>query len=50
MESGRLRKGKLKHKLISIELICHGNMLRGIPIELNLYEKKAARETPKNHD
>lgn len=28
MESGRLKKGKLKHKLISIEFICHGNICR----------------------
>lgn len=35
---------------IKILFICLGNMLRGIPIGLNVYEKKKARKTLKNHD
>ena len=35
---------------IKILFVCHGNMLRGIPIGLNVYEKKNARKTLRNHD
>ena len=35
---------------IEILFICHGNMLRGITIGLNVYEKKNARKTLRNHD
>ena len=36
--------------LPNILFVCHGNMLRGIPIGLNVYEKKNARKTLRNHD
>ena len=35
---------------IKILFVCHGNMLRGIPIGVNVYEKKNARKTLRNHD
>ena len=35
---------------IKILFICHGNTLRGIPIGLNLPERKNVGETLKNHD
>lgn len=33
-----------------ILFVRHGNMLRGISIELNVYEGKNVKETLKNHD
>ena len=35
---------------INILFVCHGNMLQGISIGLNLYERKNVKETLKNHD
>lgn len=36
------------HKPISIEFVCHGNMLRDIPIRLNTRKEKCEKNTEKS--
>ena len=50
MKSGKYKDRKLAKRLISIEFVCHGNILQSIPIGLNVYEKKNARKALKNRD
>ena len=47
LEGNKFRDSKSVNKLISIEFVCYGIMLRGIPIGVNVYERKDVGETLK---
>lgn len=44
MESDKFGRGKLDNQLISIEFVCHGNILRGIPIGLSFIGMEKAEK------